>query len=206
MNSITKSLAKSLFEIGAVKFGAFKIKIHKTNPDAPLCPYYFDLRVIRSFPKVMKETIEVYKNMAKDLDYDLIADIPLGSSPFASNLAWVLEKPMITPRPEVKNYGTKKVVEGEFKGGQKVLVVDDLITAGDSKIEVLNIFKEADLKVSDVLVLIDREQGGAEKLDKMNYKLHSAMTTTKILDFYLTENMITKEKHQEILNYMKENQ
>ena len=52
-DSDREGLARALFACGAVKFGAFKLKLHQTNPDAPLSPIYFNMRVVRSFPKVL---------------------------------------------------------------------------------------------------------------------------------------------------------
>jgi len=197
-----QQLLDQLFEIGAVRFGQFKLKIHKLQPEAPLCPIYFDLRIIRSFPQVMKLTVEAYHQASQGLSYDLLADIPLASSPIIANLAWILQKPMITPRPEVKKYGTKKSIEGVYTAGQTVLVVDDLVSQGTSKLEVLAKLREAKLKVRDILVLIDREQGGAEVLAKQDCRLHAVFKVRQILDYYLQAGKISTQKHQEVVEYL----
>ena len=74
------------------------------------------------------------------------------------------QRPLIYPRREAKEYGTKKLIEGIFKPGETALVLDDLMTTGASKVEALAPLKDAGLKVTDVVVLVDREQGGKEEL------------------------------------------
>jgi len=88
-------------------------------------------------------------------------------------LALEMERPLIYPRREVKEHGTRRAIEGPFRIGDVALVVDDLITRGDSKLEAIAPLEEAGLSVHDVVVLIDREQGGADDLSRRGYKLHA---------------------------------
>jgi orotate phosphoribosyltransferase len=89
---------------------------------------------------------------------------------------------MIYPRREAKEHGTKKLIEGAFAPGETAVVLDDLITTGASKVEALAPLKEAGLKVTDVVVLVDREQGGREELAAAGLTLHAVLTVSQLLD------------------------
>jgi uridine monophosphate synthetase len=118
-------------------------------------------------------------------------------------MALTMDRPMIYPRPEVKAHGRQRAIEGEFAPGETALVVDDLITRGTSKIEAIEPLKEAGLVVQDVLVLIDREQGGVDDLAQQGYRLHALLKFTDILDALKESRRITAEQHKEVLDYLK---
>lgn len=85
LTSKQEGLAISLFEIGAIKFGAFRLKLHERIPDAPLSPYYVDLRVLPLYPQVMQAVARVYAELAQDTDFDVCLGIPETGNP--SNLS-----------------------------------------------------------------------------------------------------------------------
>jgi uridine monophosphate synthetase len=116
------------------------------------------------------------------LHCDRIAAIPYGGLPIGQAVALSTGKPLLYPRREVKEYGTKKLIEGAYAPGETVVVLDDLITTGGSKIEALTPLQDAGLKVEDVVVLVDREQGGASELAWKGIALHAALTLSQILD------------------------
>lgn len=123
MNSFSmflEELALHLFEIGAIKFGAFKLKLHEKYPDAPLSPIYIDLRMLRSHPEVMDEVVEAYRKELVRVDptVDLIADIPTAATPIVSILMSKTRIPMITPK-KPKTHGISSKIEGEFQTGQR---------------------------------------------------------------------------------------
>ncbi len=173
---LTQEIAFDLHRIGAVKFGEFTLKSGIRSP------IYIDLRVLVSHPDVLKKIAEAMVSIAKPLKFNRIAGIPYTALPIATAISLQTGWPMVYARKEVKDYGTKKKIEGEFKEGETVLVVDDLITTGDSKFETIAPFKEAGLKVKDVVVLVDREQGGAKLLAQKGYALHSVLGINQLLD------------------------
>ena len=199
-----QTLAIQLLDTGSVKFGAFKLKLHQTNPDAPLSPIYIDLRIMRSFPNVMATAVGVYREMIKDIRFELLADCPTGATPATAIVAHLTARPMISPRKGDKGYGSGAKIDGSFREGQTVLLIDDLITGADSKFEAIRTLEDHGLVVKDVVVLVDREQGGKAQLAKAGYKLHSAMTLSELLDFYLHQGRISEEKCQEVLSYIKD--
>lgn len=203
MEDIKKEFALVLLDIGAIKFGLFRLKLHEKKPDAPLSPIYIDLRILKSFPDAIEIIIRIYKKLIERLSFNLIADVPTAATPFVSILSYILKIPMISPRIEKKSHGLENKVEGVYKKGQTVVLIDDLITTSDSKIEVINILKENDLIVKDVVVLIDREQGGVKQLKKLGYNCYFFFKVKEILDIYLEERKIDKKEYLKVVDYLK---
>lgn len=202
MTQSQKELADDLFEIGAVKFGAFKLKLHEKQPNAPLSPIYVDLRVLRSSrPEVKALICGVYLDLMKDLQFDLFADVPTAITPVVSLLSNMTGIPMITPRGE-KGYGSGAQIDGMFRPGQTAVLIDDLITKGESKIGPAELLKKNGVNVKDIVVLIDREQGGTQDLASQGYILHSAFTVSNLLGYYLRSGRIDKQKYDETKNYL----
>lgn len=200
-------LASSLFEIGAIKFGAFRLKLHEKNPEAPLSPYYIDLRVLPRHPEVMREVAGVYAELAKKAQpYDACLGIPDAANPLATAFALETGTPQIYLRKQEKmGHGIPGSFMTPFNQGENVLLIDDLVTRADSKLEVIATLEEAGLMVSDVVVLVDREQGGREQLEKAGYQLHTAFRFSQVLDFYRRVGKIDNLKYQEARAYLAAN-
>lgn len=197
-----KELAKALFEIGAIKFGAFRLKLHEKNPNAPLSPIFVDLMVLRSAPSQVKLlACAVYQDLIKDLQFDLLADIPTAITPIVSLLSHVMNVPQITPRTDKKTHGSGAEIDGIFEPGQTALLFDDLISEGDSKFPPIKILEENGLKVKTIVTLIDREQGGGNILTREGYELRSAFSISNMLRYYLRIGMITQSKYNEVTSY-----
>lgn len=169
-------LAQALFEAGCVRFGDFLLKSGAHSP------IYVDLRLLVTFPRLLAEVATHYARLLRPLRYDRIAAIPYAGLPIGTAVAMETGKPLIYPRREVKDYGTKKAVEGAFNPGETAVLLDDLITQGGSKLEALEPLLAQGLAVHDVVVLIDREQGGAEDLAAHGYRLHAVMTLRQLVD------------------------
>lgn len=197
-------LAATLLAAGAVKFGAFRLKLHEERPEAPLAPIYIDLRVLRSFPDHLDVAVDAYRRLLAGLTFDLIADVPIASSPFVAVLSHLTRVPMVTPR-EAKGHGTGATVEGVFAPGQSVVVIDDLVTKADSKLEAIRRLESQGLRVRDVLVLIDREQGGVEQLAAAGYALHAAVRLSELLEIYRRTGAIDGGAYERITEYVTAN-
>jgi uridine monophosphate synthetase len=191
-----------LFEIGAIKFGAFRLKLHETKPDAPLSPIYVDLRILRSFPKTMDTSSRVYQELTSRLKFDVYADVPTAATPLVAVLSYKTGIPMISPRKEEKTHGIKRQIDGVFKQGQVALLIDDLITQAESKLETISVLEENGLKVLDVVVLVDREQGGVQQLESRGYACHAAFKLKELLKLYLDLQKITSEKYEQVITYL----
>lgn len=194
------TLINRLFEIGAIKFGEFKLK------SGILSPIYIDLRVTISYPEVLKMVAEAMWEQVKNLNFDLICGVPYTALPIATAISLEHNKPMIMRRKEVKDYGTRKAIEGAFKPGQTVLVVEDLVTSGSSVFETVEPLAAEGLKVTDAVVLLDREQGGKKHLAEKNLNLRSVLTISELLEYLEKEKKIASDLAQKTRDFIKNNQ
>lgn len=194
-----KEVIQYLHRIGAVKFGEFTLK------SGMISPIYIDLRILVSYPEVMEKVANLISSELTDLDFDLIAGIPYTALPIASIISIKRKVPMIYSRKEVKDYGTKKKIEGIFKKGDICVVIDDLITTGDSKFETAEPFESEGLIVKDFVVLVDREQGGSELLEKRGYNLHSIIPISELLDTLRDNKNISEEDYIKAKEFIEAN-
>lgn len=191
-----ESLTRSLYKIGCVKFGTYTLK------SGIISPIYLDLRILVSYPKLLKVVAQEYVKILKKLSFNRVAGIPYTALPIATIVSQLTNKPMIYTRKEVKDYGTKKAIEGEFKKGEKVVVIDDLITTGASKLEVIAPLTQEGLKVSDIVVLIDRDQGGKEQIEKKGYHFYSVLRLTEMITILEMARKLTKPKAKEVMDFL----
>lgn len=225
MNEIEKRLALRIFEEKAVQFGAFKLKHHDNNPDAPLSPLYFNLRTPDNAKKpgpLSADLVSRLGGLIYNLIYDLglecryIAGIPRAGEPFALEVHQFCrlfkENIGIIKLEKLENENENRRISGiitdeeqEIIKGSKVVLIDDLITKADSKFEAIKSMEDAGLKVENIVVIIDREQGGADELKKAGYSLHSIFKISDLLAFYLNKSKISYEKYNEALDYIQAN-
>lgn len=191
------NLAAALYEAGCVQFGAFTLKSGLTSP------IYVDLRLLVSHPRLLKHVGQSLAELARELAFDRIAAIPFGGLPIGVALSLELSCPLVYPRPP-KQHGTRRPIEGAFEKGETVLLVDDLITHGGSKLEAIDGLEAAGLRVRDVLVLIDRGQGGADDLAQRGYRLHSLMRLTDVVETLRAQELITTAHHESVVAYLRQ--
>jgi uridine monophosphate synthetase len=110
---------------------------------------------------------------------------------------------MIYPRKEAKDYGTKAAIEGEYHDGETAVVIDDLATTGGSKFEAIEKLTGAGLKVKDVVVLIDRQSGARESLEKAGFHLHAVLTITDLLDYWERTGKVEKDQLAKARQFLK---
>ncbi len=205
VRSSKAELALALADIGAVKFGEFTLASGKKSP------IYIDLRLLASHPDVLRQVAHAYTRLieeilaigdakaARSLDGLRLAAIPYAALPIGTAVALELGLPMIYPRKEVKAYGTAQQIEGRYNPGERAVVLDDLITTGGSKLAAIEPLEAAGLEVQDVVVLIDREEGGREELRDAGYRLHTVLCLGEILDLLVEAGRISKTQQRQVL-------
>ncbi len=192
-----ESLCVTLYDIGAIKLGRFKLHSGKKSR------IYLDLRVLVSFPDALREATAAYRTLLDRIKYDVLVATPLAGLPIGTALCLETNKPLIYPRKTAKSYGTGKEIEGVWKVGQRAVVVDDLVTSGDSVLEAIAAVKAAGLHVKDAVVLIDREQGGVKTMKTQGYKLHAVMTLSQLLSVLVEQDRITAKLHAKVVKSLR---
>lgn len=193
-------LYRRIFEAGCIKFGEFKLK------SGIMSPVYVDFRVLVSKPDLLRDIGCALADRVKQIGCDRIAGIPYAGIPIAVATSLASNVPMIYARKEAKQYGTGKLIEGEFNAGERVLVIDDVVTDGASKIETIEPLREAGLMVTDVLVVLDREQGGARILERAGYRLHSLCTLSQVINSLVGAGLIGQEVRKSVEEFLAANQ
>jgi uridine monophosphate synthetase len=188
-----EQFALSLFEIGAVRLGQFQLHSGRTSP------IYLDLRMLVSHPEILRMATAVYTTLLADLEYDLLAAAPMAGLPLGTALCLALDQPLIYPRKTAKSYGTGKGIEGSYQIGETAVIIDDLITSGDSILQAIAALKAGGLQINDAVVLIDRQQGGMENLRQAGYQPHAAMTIRQILTILESHQRITARDTARVL-------
>jgi len=85
-----------------------------------------------------------------------------------------------------------ETIQGSYAPGMRVMVIDDLVTTGGSIVETVEVLNAAELRVRDAMVLVDREQGGGERLKEHGVRLHSILTLPIMLNLYMSSGMIRR--------------
>ncbi|MES2345607.1 MAG: orotate phosphoribosyltransferase [Chlamydiota bacterium] len=172
---LKQQLIESLYQIQAIKFGNFTLK------SGALSPIYFDLRLITSYPTILKQVSDLLFKKINSLTFDIICGVPYTAIPIATALSIRHDLSMVLKRKEAKDHGMKKMVEGAFTPGQTCLIIEDVITSGMSIAETIVTLKAEGLNVADVAVVLDREQQGKEKLEAQGLTVHSLLTLSEVL-------------------------
>ena len=194
--SLKSTLIGGLFESGCVRFGNFTLASGKNSP------IYIDLRRVVSFPALFSLTARFYTEIVEKLDFDRIAGVPYAALPTAAVVAQQLGRPFIYPRKEVKQHGTGQAIEGAFEAGQRAVILEDVITSGGSIVTSLEVLKQAGLNVTDVVVLVDREQGGAAKMAELGLNLHAVLTISEIMTGLKESGLIDTATYQSVRDYL----
>ncbi|CAB1328414.1 unnamed protein product [Coregonus sp. 'balchen'] len=200
-NVCLESLILKLHDVQAVKFGTFTLKSGIASP------IYFDLRVIVSYPSLMNQVSSYLYQRAKDEDlkYNSLCGVPYTALPLATIICSKHELPMLIRRKEAKDYGTKKIIEGTIHLGDTCLIIEDVVTSGSSVMETALVLQAEGLKVTDAIVLMDREQGGRAMLAKKGITLHSVISISKLLDVLLQAERIDSSTAQSVRRFIQEN-
>ena len=196
---MNENAAKALVEANVVQFGEF------TLASGIKSPIYVNLRVLPSYPDSMILISDELSKAVKKIKPDVVAGAETAGIPLSTAISLKTKIPMIYVRKKPKGYGMNQLIEGELKQGQKVVLVDDMATNAFSKLNFIQGIRQAGGVVNDVVIVLDREQGGADALAKENVKLHSLITLKELLGYMEGKGMIEEERYKEILGYLEKN-
>lgn len=202
MSKRFSEVAVALVRSGALKFGAFRVK------SGIMSPYYIDLSWLLSSPEdfrcVVDAVAEEIAEIATSERVDTLASIELKGALLLPSIANKLNLPCVVVRKEEKKYGvTGRIAGGEVKDGEHILFFDDVVTSAGSKLEGIRPLEQRGAKVKTLLVVVDREQGGKERLERFGYKLRSLITISETVNNLLQSAYISKEQAKTVLDYVK---
>lgn len=166
----------------AVALRLWQLEAVRVSTDEPFrlasgrrSPIYVNCRRAISDPPLMQLFVTAARLLCerRGLSFEVVAGGETAGIPFAAFLASALGKPMVYVRKKPKGHGLASQVEGHLEPGQRVLLVEDLITDGGSKLGFFDALQAAGGVVGDVLVLFDRQQGGDTTLAERGVALHA---------------------------------
>jgi orotate phosphoribosyltransferase len=191
--SLEDDFSKMLVRTGALQFGMF------TLSGGRISPYYLDLRVIPSFPDAFHTCSDLLARNAKSIEgIDKIGGIPTGGLPWAAVLAYALSKALVYTRKDIKLHGREKTVEGILTPGDRVLLIDDVITTGKNILTAVQSIRGEGGVVENALVLLDRQEGGEQHLLKEGVKLHSVAKIATVAQKLLDMDAISRKQFEEL--------
>jgi len=155
--------------------------------------YYFNCKAVTLHPEGMYLIGNIIFDMLQDSEAKGIGGLTLGADPIADAVAYtsfLRKKPVeaFVVRKTAKSHGTMQWIEGNITTGDKVVVVDDVITTGKSTIEALTRAKEGGLDVIKVIALVDRQEGGKENIEALGHKVETVVTREEVMELYRTMN------------------
>jgi len=194
-------LAKILHKIDALKFGLFKLTSGKVSP------YYIDLRIVPSFPDAFRQICDFYgESITSQVglkNFDRIAGVPIAGIPFASQIAYNLRKPFLYVRKGVRLHGRQRRVEGILVSGDRVLLVDDLVTTGLTLKKAAKAVTAEGGVVKEAVALLDREEGGKENLAKYGIQLHTLLRISEVANTLYEIGALDEESLKTIMKQIK---
>lgn len=199
-----KKIAEILLDIGAVKVN---MNPPFTWTSGIKSPVYCDNRKLISHPKERQRIVEAFIDMlhAANLEPDYIGGTATAAIPWASFLAYELNLPMIYIRPEKKEHGAGRQIEGDLPPGKRVLIVEDLISTGGSSMNAAAaVQSECKGVVTDVFAIVTWELDEAKKLfSEAGLRLSTLTNFSNIIGLALERGVISKEEWEKILEFKK---
>jgi orotate phosphoribosyltransferase len=201
MSDAVSRVAGSLYRSGCLKFGSFKIK------SGALSPYYIDLARLLSSPKELCSVANVAADEIRKITavdkVDKLASIELKGALIIPSIACLVNLPCVVVRKEEKAYGViGRIAGAEIARGDSVLFFDDVVSEGLSKVEGIRPLEELGAHVKRIMVVVDREQGGRENLERLGYRVHALAKVSELARSLYRSATISKEQANTVLNYI----
>jgi len=194
--NFVSEIALFLLKSNSLKFGLYTLASGKQSP------YYIDLRMLQSFPRYFRLTINALRDLiSREIgsDFDSLGSIPTSGLIFASALGYEMLKPLIYVRKESKMYARRKMVEGYLRPGEKVLLVDDVATTGTSLSNTIKVIRENGAIVKDAVAIISRLEGAEENLQKIGVRLVAIATINDLINALYDKGLLDRNTLEEII-------
>jgi orotate phosphoribosyltransferase len=202
-------LAQALFDLGGVQFGSFDL-----GPTAGTSPIYINPRVLISEPAMLRRVArlihaEIQADHARRrprlASFAAVAGVPMGGLHIATAYALESDTPLIYLRPSASgDGGADAAIEGRVMPGQSALIIDDLMAGGSSILATRQRLEDAGMSVRDAIVLIDREQGGVERLHEHGCRVTPILRLKTMLNYYHETDMIDSATFERCMTYLAE--
>ncbi len=199
-------LAKTLWDLGAIRFGDFTLG--RTTLHSPI---YVNLRLLVSKPRALRRAASLMHHEVRTLQsmrhphvapFDRVAGIPFGGLHLATAFSLMSNVPMVYVHPSKDREAAKPFLEGIYQRGETVLLLDDLVTGGGNVIETASFLGMAGLKVKDVVVLLDRQEGARERLKANGYNLISILGLETMLNYLMASGKIEEDWYRKSIDYL----
>lgn len=196
--SSLEELVKDIYRAGAFKIGDFKLT------SGGLSPYYVDLRTLVSKPKLFERLVDSYidKMRAIGKDFDVIAGVETAGIPIATLISYKTGVPMVYARSGERGHGTERLVEGELAAGDRVVVIDDVLTTGGSIMNAVKAISTYGGKVAYALVFLDRLQNGTKRLREAEIAVHSVIKIDDFIRILSRDKLISESNYRKIMRYL----
>lgn len=202
-------LAQALFDLGGVQFGSFDL-----GPTAGASPIYINPRVLISEPAMLRRVARlIHTEIQADhtrrrprlASFAAVAGVPMGGLHIATAYALESDTPLIYLRPSRTADGeTDALIEGRAVTGQSALIIDDLMTGGRSILSTAQRLEDAGMLIRDAIVLIDREQGGVERLHEHGCRVTPILRLKTMLNYYHAAQLIDDATFERCIAYLQD--
>jgi orotate phosphoribosyltransferase len=197
---LMKHVSLSLIRNDALKIGDYVLSSGKRSP------YYVDLRQAISNPIAMdwiaNSLARIVVNEIGTTKVDKIMGVPTAGVPFATLVSQKLAIPLLYYRKERKEHGVRKKIEGDMERNDRILMIDDLITTGQSVIVAAEAAREQGGIVNELVVLLDREQGGSEYIRACRVEPHVLFSISEAFGWLKEVNLLSVENYKIIKEYI----
>ncbi len=205
MMEFNQRLAVGLYDTECIKFGEFVLRSGKKSP------LYINLRSSITEPELRGNIASIYVDLVNGLEerrgekFDVLGGIPQAATSYAAIVADRMSRRLVQPRSGgKKDHGVATLVEGIFEPGESIVLIDDLITDGGAKFDMIDQVKEAGLAFGGMAVLLDREQGGFVEMAKRGYPISAATTARHLVVALGNAERISSEQKDEVLAYLQQ--
>ncbi|WP_185882648.1 orotate phosphoribosyltransferase [Blattabacterium cuenoti] len=187
-----------IYNLGIMKFGNFTLKSGYSSP------IYIDFRPIASKPNLLIKLSDLLLHTISYYNFELICGVPYAALPIATTLSIRSNIPLIIKRKDNKGYGTQKMIEGIYKKGQNCLLIEDVITSGDSLLNTAEGLKKEGLVINNILSILDREQGGIENIKNKGFKINTLFKIGEVIKILENKKLFKQQELYYINKFLKQ--